>query len=97
LIVFAFDFVITIPLFQSFCHSFCLLYCLDHHQIFSHSSIWHLAFNGFALWSFGPTLENSYFAREQYLAFFLSAGVFASLSSTVAQVRIWLFGHHVCF
>jgi hypothetical protein len=27
----------------------------------------------------------------------LSAGVFASLSSTVAQVRIWLFGHHVCF
>lgn len=43
-----------------------------------HSSIWHIAFNMFALWMFGTLVEEQ-LGRRKYLAFYLVCGIFGGL------------------
>jgi rhomboid-like protein len=52
---------------------------------FSHNTVTHFAVNMFVLYSFGNT-SVSVFGKEQFLAFYLSAGVFASLGSLAFKV-----------
>ncbi|KAJ1869003.1 hypothetical protein LPJ55_005654 [Coemansia sp. RSA 990] len=47
---------------------------------FSHSELWHFAFNSIALVSFGIPVANA-MGAEQFTAFYLSAGVLSSLAS----------------
>ncbi|KAF9433710.1 hypothetical protein BGZ76_009082 [Entomortierella beljakovae] len=57
-------------------------------SMFSHQHFWHFGLNMFALYSFGVPLHDQ-MGKEQFLAFYLSAGVTASLVShlfTVARV-----------
>lgn len=49
-------------------------------SIFSHKSLMHLGFNMLALNSFGPYLHER-MGREQFLAFYLSAGMSSSIMS----------------
>ena len=53
---------------------------------FSHQGPLHLAFNMIALWGFGQVLHER-MGREQFLAFYLTAGMTASLGSH--WVRLW--------
>lgn len=52
---------------------------------FSHHSLLHLGVNMFVLHSFAQT-SVSVFGKEQFLAFYLSSGVFASLGSLAYKV-----------
>ncbi|EDO32215.1 predicted protein [Nematostella vectensis] len=52
---------------------------------FSHMDFWHLAINMYVLWSFAPTIQ-ALLGREQFIAFYLSGGMFASLASQVFRV-----------
>jgi len=52
------------------------------------NSIWHLAFNMFGLWVFGPFVED-YLGRKKYLAFYLMCG----LSGGLLFVILSLLGH----
>ncbi|KXS20509.1 rhomboid-domain-containing protein [Gonapodya prolifera JEL478] len=58
---------------------------------FSHMSIGHLAFNMFALWSFGSSVINRVFgSTNEFLAFYFSSAAIASLGShalTIAALR----------
>lgn len=47
---------------------------------FSHTDFWHIGSNMFVLWSFAP-LINSILGPEQFLGFYLTGGVVASLAS----------------
>jgi len=49
-------------------------------SIFSHKTVTHLAFNMLALWSFGGILHDC-LGREQFLAFYTTAGLAASMGS----------------
>jgi rhomboid-like protein len=53
--------------------------------MFSHSNIWHLAANMFVLSSFAPSLMN-WFGREQFVALYLSSGVWASFLSKSLKI-----------
>ncbi|KAG0225330.1 hypothetical protein BGW41_004728 [Actinomortierella wolfii] len=60
-------------------------------SVFSHQHLWHFGLNMFALYSFGQSLHD-HMRREQFLAFYLTAGMTASLAShlfTVASTP-WL-------
>nr|CAG8512339.1 7358_t:CDS:2 [Entrophospora candida]CAG8628678.1 1761_t:CDS:2 [Entrophospora candida] len=50
---------------------------------FSHLEIWHLALNMFALYSFGDLTHRMVGGREQFLALYLSSGLFSSCASHV--------------
>jgi rhomboid-like protein len=57
---------------------------------FSHQSFLHFAFNMYALYGFLPSLmQESRMSWEQTLAFYLSAGVGASLFSHVITTALW--------
>jgi len=51
-------------------------------SMFSHQSGFHFLFNMIALWSFGGAIHQ-YLGRENFLAFYLTSGVTASLSSHI--------------
>ncbi|RKP24686.1 hypothetical protein SYNPS1DRAFT_16820 [Syncephalis pseudoplumigaleata] len=53
---------------------------------FSHKDLWHFGFNMMALWSFGQGMLN-WMSREEFAAFYLSAGTLASLGSHVLTAR----------
>lgn len=57
-------------------------------SVFSHESVTHFAFNMFALWSFG-TLLHEKMGREQFLAFYLTSGMAASLGSHAYKLYRW--------
>jgi len=52
---------------------------------FSHMDFWHLGINMFVLWSFAPHIE-ALLGKEQFIAFYLTGGVFASFASTAFRV-----------
>lgn len=52
---------------------------------FSQFSFWHLAVNMYVLWTFSPTIGAT-LGREQFLAFYLSGGVWASFASYAVKV-----------
>ncbi|KXJ25199.1 Presenilins-associated rhomboid-like protein, mitochondrial [Exaiptasia diaphana] len=52
---------------------------------FSHMDFWHLAINMYVLWSFAPTIE-ALLGKEQFLAFYLSGGIFASFASQAFRI-----------
>ncbi|PIK56103.1 putative presenilins-associated rhomboid-like protein, mitochondrial [Apostichopus japonicus] len=52
---------------------------------FSQFSFWHLAINMYVLWSFTPTI-GAVLGREQFLAFYLTGGVWASFASYAVKV-----------
>lgn len=54
-------------------------------SVFSHRGALHLTFNMFALWSFGHVAGRE-LGRDQFLAFYVTAGVVASLASHLATV-----------
>ncbi|KAF9159891.1 hypothetical protein DFQ26_006084 [Actinomortierella ambigua] len=61
-------------------------------SVFSHHHLWHFGLNMFALYSFGASLHD-HMGREQFLAFYLTTGMTASLVShlfTVAGRTAWL-------
>jgi membrane associated rhomboid family serine protease len=45
---------------------------------FLHGSLWHIFFNMWALWMFGPTLER-YWGSKRFLIFYLSCGIAGGL------------------
>jgi len=45
---------------------------------FLHGGFWHIFFNMFALWIFGPLVEQQ-LGRKRYLAFYLTCGIFGGL------------------
>ncbi|KAI8057791.1 hypothetical protein BDF22DRAFT_615967 [Syncephalis plumigaleata] len=53
---------------------------------FSHREIWHFGFNMMALWSFGQAVLG-WMSREEFTAFYLTAGTLASLGSHVLTAR----------
>ncbi|XP_071949977.1 presenilin-associated rhomboid-like protein, mitochondrial [Antedon mediterranea] len=52
---------------------------------FSHYSLWHLAVNMYVLWTFSHSMERL-FGKEQFLAMYMSAGVWSSFSSHLLKV-----------
>ncbi|KAF9972478.1 hypothetical protein BGZ73_004405 [Actinomortierella ambigua] len=61
-------------------------------SVFSHHHLWHFGLNMFALYSFGASLHD-HMGREQFMAFYLTTGMSASLVShlfTVAGRTPWL-------
>ena len=54
-------------------------------SVFSHSEAWHIFTNMFVLWSFSPLIL-SILGTEQFLAFYLTGGTFASLMSHYLKV-----------
>ncbi|XP_002168423.2 presenilin-associated rhomboid-like protein A, mitochondrial [Hydra vulgaris] len=54
-------------------------------SVFSHSEAWHFFTNMFVLWSFSPLIQ-SVLGTEQFLAFYLTGGTFASLISHFLKV-----------
>ena len=75
------------PMFSNYMNRFFLHSIRSHPlsmigSIFSHKSLMHLGFNMLALNSFGVFLSEK-MGREQFLAFYLSAGTFSSLASHV--------------
>ncbi|XP_068733475.1 presenilin-associated rhomboid-like protein, mitochondrial [Montipora capricornis] len=54
---------------------------------FSHMDFWHLAVNMFVLWSFAPPIE-ALLGKEQFIAFYITGGVFASFASTAYRVAM---------
>ncbi|XP_073255927.1 presenilin-associated rhomboid-like protein, mitochondrial [Porites lutea] len=54
---------------------------------FSHMDFWHLGVNMFVLWSFAPHVE-ALLGKEQFIAFYLTGGVFASFASTAYKVIV---------
>lgn len=52
---------------------------------FSHSEIWHIGANMFVLWSFSPLIQ-SLLGTEQFFAFYIAGGTFASLASHCFKV-----------
>jgi membrane associated rhomboid family serine protease len=48
-------------------------------HLFMHANIWHIAFNMFALWSFGSVLENLW-GPKRFLTFYFICGLGAALS-----------------
>ncbi len=48
-------------------------------HLFLHANFWHIAFNMFALWSFGSVLENLW-GPKRFLTFYLICGLGAALS-----------------
>lgn len=52
---------------------------------FSHHAVWHLGINMYVLWSFSRSIGHT-FGQEQFLAFYLSAGVWSSYASYVVKV-----------
>ncbi|KAI9594480.1 hypothetical protein BDF19DRAFT_444960 [Syncephalis fuscata] len=54
---------------------------------FSHREIWHFGFNMMALWSFGHAVLG-WMSREEFTAFYLTAGTLASLGSHVLTARL---------
>ncbi|RUS34108.1 hypothetical protein BC938DRAFT_482359 [Jimgerdemannia flammicorona] len=53
---------------------------------FSHRDLWHLALNMVALWSFGGLVHEA-LGREQFLAFYLTTGMGASLVSHMLTLK----------
>ncbi|CAG8714659.1 9764_t:CDS:1, partial [Ambispora leptoticha] len=51
-------------------------------SVFSHKALWHYGLNMMALYSFGGAIHN-YLQREQFLAFYLTSGIFSSLISHI--------------
>lgn len=72
------------------------LHSIDSHpasmlgSIFSHKNLMHLGFNMFALNSFGTFLHEK-MGREQFLAFYISAGMSSSLVSHLYKNFRWNF------
>jgi len=54
---------------------------------FSHIDFWHLAVNMFVLWSFAPPIEDM-LGKEQFIAFYITGGVFASFASVAYRVAV---------
>lgn len=54
-------------------------------SMFSQFSFWHLAVNMYVLWSFTPTI-GAMLGREQFLAFYLTGGVWSSFASYAVKV-----------
>lgn len=52
---------------------------------FLHGNFWHIVFNMWALWMFGPVLENSWSGRK-FLPFYLGCGVAGGLFYTLLVV-----------
>ncbi|XP_022088121.1 presenilins-associated rhomboid-like protein, mitochondrial [Acanthaster planci] len=52
---------------------------------FSQYSFWHLAINMYVLWSFAPSIGIT-LGKEQFLAMYLSSGVWASFASYVLKI-----------
>ncbi|XP_025065579.1 presenilins-associated rhomboid-like protein, mitochondrial isoform X2 [Alligator sinensis] len=52
---------------------------------FSHFSAWHLALNMYVLWTFSSS-SVSFWGQEQFMAVYLSAGVFSSFVSYVSKM-----------
>ncbi|XP_033107164.1 presenilins-associated rhomboid-like protein, mitochondrial [Anneissia japonica] len=52
---------------------------------FSHYSLWHLAVNMYVLWTFSYSMQNL-FGKEQFLAMYVSAGVWSSFASHLLKV-----------
>lgn len=59
-------------------------------SVFSHKSLMHLGFNMLALNSFGPFLHER-MGREQFLAFYISAGMSSSMMSHLYKSLRWDF------
>lgn len=59
-------------------------------SVFSHKSLMHLGFNMLALNSFGPFLHER-MGREQFLAFYISAGMSSSMVSHLYKSLRWNF------
>lgn len=53
---------------------------------FSHQELWHFGLNMVALWSFGGLVHDA-LGREQFLAFYLTTGMSASLVSHLLTLR----------
>ncbi|RIA96214.1 hypothetical protein C1645_688061 [Glomus cerebriforme] len=60
-------------------------------SVFSHEAFWHYSFNMLALYSFGDLVYRA-FGREQFLAFYLSSGMFASCISHIASLSFKRYG-----
>ncbi|XP_077988020.1 presenilin-associated rhomboid-like protein, mitochondrial [Glandiceps talaboti] len=56
-------------------------------SMFSHYSLWHIAINMYVLWSFAAT-AGAMFGKEQFLAMYLSTGVWASFASHLNKIAI---------
>ncbi|XP_071508732.1 presenilin-associated rhomboid-like protein, mitochondrial [Diadema antillarum] len=54
-------------------------------SVFSHYSLWHLGINMYVLWSFSSSI-GSILGKEQFLAMYLSAGVWASFASYALKI-----------
>lgn len=54
-------------------------------SVFSHHSLWHLGVNMYVLWSFSGSI-GSVLGKEQFLAMYLSAGVWASFASYALKI-----------
>ncbi|MBS0189364.1 MAG: rhomboid family intramembrane serine protease [Planctomycetes bacterium] len=52
---------------------------------FLHANIWHIFFNMFGLYMFGPTVER-YLGGQRYLAFYLVTGIFGGLMYLLLNV-----------
>jgi rhomboid-like protein len=57
---------------------------------FSHQGFLHLAFNMFGLWTFGSLVHDSLGSREEFLAFYTSAGVISAFASHALSLRTML-------
>ncbi|KAI9291732.1 rhomboid-domain-containing protein [Neoconidiobolus thromboides FSU 785] len=78
-----------IPKFQPFLNTHFLHYPTSNKyytlltSVFSHKDLWHLVLNMFALKSFA-TISCTLLGPEQFLAFYLTSGIFASLGRRTA-------------
>ncbi|XP_054771682.2 presenilin-associated rhomboid-like protein, mitochondrial [Lytechinus pictus] len=54
-------------------------------SVFSHYSLWHLGVNMYVLWSFSGSI-GSVLGKEQFLAMYLSAGVWSSFASYALKI-----------
>jgi len=61
-------------------------------HIFLHADHWHLAFNMFALWSFGNVLERAW-GKYKFLYFYLICGVGAAIISQI--INSYFFPSHI--
>lgn len=84
-----------IPAFSPYLNRY-FLHSINSHpvsmlgSVFSHKSLMHLGFNMLALNSFGPFLHER-MGREQFLAFYISAGMSSSIVSHLYKSLRWNF------
>ncbi|KAJ3371518.1 hypothetical protein GGF31_003127 [Allomyces arbusculus] len=62
-------------------------------SMFSHQTALHLGLNMFGLWSFGSFVHHTFGGREEFLAFYIAAGLLSGLGSHLLTLRTMQHAH----